>query len=217
VIGRRREWLQTLTKQEQTYQTLRPEVRALLRRQKQLEHRLHDLEELALARTLTIQAFQQITEALPDEIWLTKIEISKGPPAGGAAQEGGTIDGVLEGYSRSFQGVTRLMDQLKTTVGWTTVRPLSTSVATDPTTKDELIAFTVQVQQPLSVTKDAAPQGPLPSPRGAKSRGTQARPARSVERKPAKTPASSRAGKPTGRAGASNQKTEVRSQTTENR
>jgi len=148
VLGRRQAMLQNLIQQEQTYQTLRPEVRTLLQQQAQFEHRLNQLEELALARTLIIQAFQRLVEALPNEIWLARLELSKD----------GTIDGTLEGYSSSFQSLTRLMDQLKTSVGWTTVKPLATAVTTDPATGKELVAFTVQVQQHLQEKTTTGPE-----------------------------------------------------------
>jgi Tfp pilus assembly protein PilN len=155
VLERRQALLQNLIQKEQTYQTLRPEVRALLQRQAKLEHRLNQLQELARARTLVIQVVHRLVEVLPDEIWLTRLELSKDLPAATAAQAGGTLDGTLEGYASSFQSLTRLMDQLKTSVGWTTVKPLATAVTMDPQTGKEAVAFTVQVQQPLKpVTSD---------------------------------------------------------------
>ena len=69
------------------------------------------------------------------------------------------MDGVIEGYARSFQGVTVFMDRLKSLAGWTTVKPLGTTVTTDPATGKELVAFMVQVQRPMvpPVSEEANP------------------------------------------------------------
>jgi len=158
--------LATLTKQAQTYQMLRPEVRGMLQRQLKVEQRLRQLQDVAFARVLVSQAFQRVVEVLPDEVWLTKLEFSKlSPVASSAAQEGGRLEGVLQGYSRSFQGVTQLMDSLRTSVGWAVVRPLATTVTTDPASGEELVSFTVQIQHTLPTTQaePAAPQQDKPA------------------------------------------------------
>ncbi len=158
--------LQHLLAQERTYQKLRPEVRTLLQHHAQLEARLQQLEGLVLDRGILIQAFQQVTEAMPDDVWFTTLELSKGA----------ALEGVVEGYSRSFQGVTRLMDQLKSSVGWTSVKPLATTVTTDAATGKEQVAFTVQLQQPFP------PPAPPTTPRS--------------EASASRAPASHPAGKP---------------------
>lgn len=140
ILQVRQDTLQRLVTQEQTYQQLRPEARAMIRRHAQIDARLHQLEDLAAARMLVVQALQRLTDVLPDEIWLAKLDLSKDDTA---------MSGQLEGYSRSFQSVTQLMDQLKSSAGWATVKPLATTVTTEPTSGNELVAFTIRVQQPL--------------------------------------------------------------------
>ncbi len=54
---------------------------------------------------------------------------------------------MVEGYAKSFQGMNRLMEQLKATGSWASVKPIATAVTTDATTNQQLIAFTVQAQQ----------------------------------------------------------------------
>ena len=176
MLRARQALLDRLTKQEQQYHTLRPDIRAMLQVQEQYRKRLQQLAELASARPLAIQAFRQLVEVLPEEAWLTKVELTKGR----------TVEGSLEGYAKSFQGVTRLMDQLKSTVGWPTVKLLGTNVVTDPTTSKELVVFTVQLQQPLANTPAAegqAPAEPAENAKPSKTTGsTKARPAASASK-----------------------------------
>ncbi|MBI3320166.1 MAG: PilN domain-containing protein [Candidatus Omnitrophica bacterium] len=140
ILKVRQDTWQRLVVQEQTYQKLRPEARAMIRRQAQIETRLHQLDDLAAARALIVQALHHLTEVLPDEIWLAKLDLSKDDTA---------MNGQVEGYSRSFQSVTQLMDQLKSSAGWASVKPLATTVTTEPTSGKELVAFTIRVQQAL--------------------------------------------------------------------
>ncbi|MBI3322934.1 MAG: PilN domain-containing protein [Candidatus Omnitrophica bacterium] len=160
VLRDRQGRLAKLTAQEQTYQMMRPEVRAQLKRQARFEDRLSQLQDVALGRSRLAQVFEQLVGVMPDEIWLAKLELSKDVPRpAGAAQGAGTMDGVVEGYARSFQGVTVFMDRLKSLAGWTTVKPLGTTVTTDPATGKELVAFMVQVQRPMTPpASEASPE-----------------------------------------------------------
>ena len=138
-VQRRQEMLATLTKQEQQYQTLRPEARTLLKRQARVEARLRQLEAVARTRPRVIRAFGQLADVMPDEIWLTKADLIKDVD----------LDGVVEGYARSFESLTRFMDLLKSSAGWAGVKLLGTTVTADKTTGKELVSFTIQLQQPL--------------------------------------------------------------------
>jgi Tfp pilus assembly protein PilN len=134
VLRARQGALQALLAQEQTYTQLRPEAQALLKQQRHLEERLGELKQLMDTRAVLITAFRQIAEALPDEIWLTKLELS--------SRE--TTEAMIEGYAKSFQGMNRLMEQLKASGQWASAKPIATTVTTDATTNQQLIAFTVQ-------------------------------------------------------------------------
>ncbi|MBI4342889.1 MAG: PilN domain-containing protein [Candidatus Omnitrophica bacterium] len=141
--GRRARVLELLERREQLYQTLRPEVRELIQRQQETERRTLQLEQLVRSGPLVTQLLAKVAEILPDGAWLTSAAYSK---------SGLLVEGMLEGRARSFQDVTKLFDQLKVAAGMTTVKPLSTSVTTDPDTGKELIVFSVQVQRPLHMT-----------------------------------------------------------------
>jgi Tfp pilus assembly protein PilN len=165
-LARKRDGLQTLMKQEQTYQSLRPEIRTVIAQQGRLAHRVDQLTELSRRRSLVPEALERMVEALPDEVWLTKVELTKSDTE---------LSGLLEGHSRSFQGVTKLMDQLKSAVGWSMVKPLATTVTTDQATGKELIAFAVQSGQPLPPVTDG---GSAASPSGEAAAGSSTKPAR---------------------------------------
>ncbi|MDP3723255.1 MAG: PilN domain-containing protein [Candidatus Omnitrophota bacterium] len=138
-VGRRhRLVLESIERQERLYRTLRSEIRALLQRQERLQERHHQLERVVGDARVVAQVLGRITEALPEEVWLTKLECARG---------GAAIDGVLEGRAKSFQQVTQLLDQLKSVAGMTSVKPLSTTVITDPGTGKEVVAFAVQLQR----------------------------------------------------------------------
>jgi Tfp pilus assembly protein PilN len=139
IRGRRAAILDSLEKREQLYQTLRPDVRALLQQQARVEQRGAQLQRLADQGPAVTQALARVADTLPDDIWLTSADLTKS----------GLIHGVVEGQAKSFQDVTKFFEQLKTGAGMTTVKPLSTSVTVDPASGKESIAFGVQVQQPL--------------------------------------------------------------------
>ncbi|MBI3087728.1 MAG: PilN domain-containing protein [Candidatus Omnitrophica bacterium] len=154
-LQRRQEMLATLAKQEQQYQALRPEARGLLKRQARVEARLRQLEAVARTRPRVIRAFGQLADVMPDEIWLTKADLIKDVE----------LDGVVDGYARSFESLTRFMDLLKSSAGWTGVKLLGTTVTTDKTTGKELVSFTVQLQQPLgSPQQDGGGEAAVESP-----------------------------------------------------
>lgn len=159
-----RERLEGLRKQEGLYESVRPEVKRLLQRQEQLEHRLQQLQTIGKLRITVIGALQTLTDSLPDEIWLTKVELIKT----------GSLDGVVEGFSRTFEGVTKLVERLKLALPGATVKPLGTTVTVDPASGKELIAFTVQLQQPLEPPKPEAaaaePQAAAPAAKSTKSK-----------------------------------------------
>lgn len=135
---RRLRVLDALTARERLYQTLRPDVRALLQRQQRLERLSRQLERLIGETPLLTQAFAQVADALPDQVWLTKTEYTK---------TDSSLDGVIEGRAPSFQEVTQLLERLKSLAGMTNVKPLSTSIVTDPLTSKELVAFAVQIER----------------------------------------------------------------------
>jgi hypothetical protein len=57
------------------------------------------------------------------------------------------------------------MDQLKSSVGWSTVRPLATTVTTEPATGVELVAFTIQIHHKFRLS------APLPTRPGESKAG----------------------------------------------
>ena len=126
MLDSRQRVVQHLVEQEQLYQQLRPEVRRLREHQAALEQRLRDLDRITLVQGRAEAAFQRIAQALPDTAWLTTAILTKTT----------ALEGTLEGRARSFQGVTELMERLKS-AGWETVKPLSTTVVTDAVTGAE--------------------------------------------------------------------------------
>ena len=185
-LSRKQDALQVLMKQEQTYQSLRPEIRALTAKQSRVAHRLDQLMELSRRHSLVPDALERMIEALPDEVWLTKAELTKADDA---------LTGGLEGHSLSFQGVTKLMDQLKSGVGWSIVKPLATTVTADQASGKELITFAVHCEQPLPLLTDetagSAPAGETSKGDASKS----SRPKPPAKSKAAAKPADARSGR----------------------
>jgi len=156
VRRRRAGVLEALEQRERLYRTLRPEVRALLRQQEYTEGRSRQLAQLIVERFAVTELLARIAQALPVDIWLTKLECGKSRLPTAPEGRADIMDGLLEGRARSFQDVTRFFDQLKQVAGITAVKPLSTSVVTDGADGREAVAFAVQVQRPL---ESAAPPG----------------------------------------------------------
>ena len=140
IRAQRLEILRTLERREQLYQTLRPEVRAMLQQQQDLEDRNHRLGQLAGEAQALTRLLHEVAAALPDHVWLTRAECLK---------RDGVLIGRLEGRAASFQEVTQLFERLKSVAKMTMVKPLSTTVTTDAASGKELISFAVQVQRSL--------------------------------------------------------------------
>lgn len=129
--------LALLTEWERTSQALRPEVRTLIRRQAHVERRTAQLRELVAGRVLLSRVLTQLAAAMPDDVWLSKLEVSKD----------GQVEGVLEGRAKSFQSVTQFMDRLKSVAHMTGVKPLATTVMIDEATGKELVSFSIVIER----------------------------------------------------------------------
>jgi Tfp pilus assembly PilM family ATPase/Tfp pilus assembly protein PilN len=162
VRSRRAVILQSLEKQERLYRTLRPKTQALIRHQQYLQGRSDQLARLVADRMVLARLLAQVSEALPDTAWLTKLECTKE----------GLVEGMLEGRAKSFQDVTQFLDRLKSVAEMTTVKPLATNVTVDAASGKELVAFSVQIQRqaapaatPELPVKDEPPAKPNRSSR----------------------------------------------------
>ncbi|MBI1991724.1 MAG: PilN domain-containing protein [Candidatus Omnitrophica bacterium] len=149
---RRARILEVLRRQEQLYQSLRPDVRSLLQRQHGMQQRIQRLERLVEDAPAAAQLLAQVAEALPDDVWLSKLECSKTSlPVGMMGSPVEMLEGVLEGRARSFQTLTRFLETLKSSAGPSmTIKPLSTNVAQDEASGKEVVVFAVQVQRLLA-------------------------------------------------------------------
>ena len=147
VRARRLSVQRALEQRERLYQTLRPEVRALIQRQQETERRSLRLEQLFGEAPVLTRQVGQIAEVLPREAWLTRLECSK--------SDG--LLGLVEGRATSFQDVTKFLEALKGIAGMPTVKPLATNVVSDEATGRETIAFSVELQRPR---QPPAPGGP---------------------------------------------------------
>ncbi len=146
VRHRRRVVLGSLQRQERLYQTLRPEVRAMLQRQERILQRSLQLEQLVLDAPALTQLLAHITQVLPEGMWLTKFEAARSGSSPSATAPSGTIDALLEGRARSFQDVNQALNQLKTIPGMGAVKLLTNAVTTDPASGKEVIVFSLQLQ-----------------------------------------------------------------------
>ena len=149
--------LQELERREHLYLTLRPEVRSTIQRQQHTDRRNAQLQQLLVNGTMLSRLLAQLTDAMPNGIWLTLLDCAKSA-AGPAAQANSAelMTGTLEGRSSSFQDVTQFMDRLKSVAAMSAVKPLSTNVITDETSGKEAIGFAVQVQRSLEPPTVAA-------------------------------------------------------------
>jgi Tfp pilus assembly protein PilN len=150
VRQRRVQILTSLERRERLYQSLRPEIRAMLQRQQHTQRRMRQLERLGLEADALTDLLAQVAAVLPDSVWLTKLESVKPVPVAGAreAAAGSVAEALLEGRAKAFQDVTQLLDRLKAIPGVASVKPLSTSVVPDGGGggKEEVV-FAVQVQR----------------------------------------------------------------------
>lgn len=166
VRSRRASILASLDTEERLYRTLRPKAQALLRAQQRLQERSDSLERLVAERAVLTRLLAQVSEALPERVWLTKLECAKN----------GRLEGMLEGRATSFQDVTQFLDRLKTVAGMTNIKPLATTVIADPGTGQELIAFSVQIERQAAAAPAATPEEEPPaSPAEPKRKGATRR------------------------------------------
>lgn len=164
VRSRRALILHALEQEERLYHTLRPKAQALLRHQQRLQERSHQLAQLAADRVALTRLLSQAADALPESVWLTKLESTKN----------GVVAGMLEGRATSFQDVTQFFDRLKTVAGMTNIKPLATNVIKDQLTGKELIAFSVQMERQAAQPPVAAADAEAPvKPAGPKRKGAK--------------------------------------------
>ncbi len=138
ITRRRAHVLEVLARREQLYQSLRPDLRALLQRQQDLYDRTSQLEGAAVESAVAGQLLVKVIEALPDAAWLTTVQLTKTATL---------LEGQIEGRASTFQEVTQFFERLKSVAGLTTVKPLATTVLKEG--DRESIAFNVQVQRAL--------------------------------------------------------------------
>lgn len=158
VRSRRAHVLKLLERQERLYQSLRPDVQALLRRQQRLQAHSRQLEELIADRAILAHVLAQVSGVLPDSVWLIKADLYK--------EDG--IRGILEGRARSFQDVTHFLDQLKNAAGMTSVKPLATSVMMDEATKKEVVTFSVHIERTPPAAEAVSEKEPVKPSKGKK-------------------------------------------------
>ena len=170
---RRLHVLQAVEQQARLYHALRPQVRALIQRQQRIEQRSAQLSRLSGDSLLLGMLLIHVADALPDTMWLTSFECSQGAA--------GALDGIIQGRAKSFQDATQFLDRLKTVAGMTSAKPLSTSVATDPATGKEVVAFSIQVQRALAAAPKPADAEEPSKPSASRMPG--ARPARKDKEK----------------------------------
>lgn len=160
-------------RQERLYRSLRPQVRAMLQRQEHAQERLQRLRQLAEGAGRLPQLVAQVAQGLPDDVWLTALACAKVQPVGAASSQE-RLEVSLEGRATSFQALTQLMDRLKTVADMTTVKPLSTSVTTDPLNGKEVVLFSIQAQKaPRELPRAASAETDASTP--ALSRKTRSR------------------------------------------
>lgn len=156
VRQRRLRLLQSLEQKQRLYQSLRPEVRELFKRQQHIQRRTAQLERLVGEGSRLTQMLAHVAAALPDTVWLTKLECTKDGV--------GLVEGTLEGRAKSFQDVTQFFERLKSVAGMTNVKPLATNVVNDQATGKEVVTFAVQVQrQPAPAPSVNPDHEPAPS------------------------------------------------------
>ncbi len=129
--------LTQLQQREQTYQVLRTELRTLLKQQMELERRTQQFQGLVAGRAAVEDVLSRVVGAMPDDVWLTKLTLSKD----------GLIEGTLEGQGKSFQSVTQFIDRLKGEADMTTVQPLSTQVKAEGPAGAEVVAFSIVIER----------------------------------------------------------------------
>ncbi len=142
--------VQALERRHTLYQQLRPEVRALVQQQHELEQRSAQLQRLLDEAPTLAWLLVRATGAMPDMVWLTKVEWSRDP----------IPQGLLEGRARNFQDLTEFVERLKKIEGIANAKPLSTTVSADPASGREEIVFAVQCQAaaPAPASEAAEPE-----------------------------------------------------------
>jgi len=136
--------LEVLEKREQVYQNLRPEIRTLIQSQSQLEDRIRSLRGLVSSRSAVGSFLVNVNAAMPDEVWLTKVEATRTD----------VLEGFIEGRGKSFQAVTAFIEQLKLLPGVRNVKPLSTKVMKDEKNGREIVVFSVVIQAASEPAQD---------------------------------------------------------------
>ncbi len=124
--------LESLQQRQKQYERLRPTLRAILKQQEEAQQRTQQLTRLVNEPAVLTRYFISISEALPADVWLTKLELSREESIAASGFQRRIINGILEGHASSFNSVTQFVEQLKQLEGVSSVKPLATHVITLP-------------------------------------------------------------------------------------
>jgi Tfp pilus assembly protein PilN len=119
------------------YKTYEPKIKKTQDREDVLKSRIGTLYQTALSRSIWLDVLKNISEILPQDIWITDISgvisIEK--------SSFGRLD--LNGRALSYQSVNNFVSMLKSSKNFKEVKPVSSSVDKDIKTLEEVVKFSI--------------------------------------------------------------------------
>lgn len=137
-------YLEEIKKTIKTYQTYEPKIKELELKNQLLKNQVRSLYSVLRQRQTWLDVLHRLEKFLPKEVWLVSYEGTLDLTSSSSQD---TAAGVVRivGRSLSYQGVTEFVSNLKSSVQFTQVKPVSSNIKKSET-GDEIVEFQVEMK-----------------------------------------------------------------------
>lgn len=136
-------YLEEIKKTIKTYQSYEPKIKELELKNQLLKNQVSSLYGVLRQRQTWLDVFQRLEKFLSKEVWLISYEGTLDLTSGSHDATAGIVR--IVGRSLSYQGVTEFVSNLKNSVQFTQVKPVSSNIKKSET-GDEIVEFQVEMK-----------------------------------------------------------------------
>ncbi len=136
-------YLEEIKKTIKTYQSYEPKIKELELKNHLLKNQVSSLYGVLRQRQTWLDVLQRLEKSLPKEVWLMSYEGTLDLTSGSQDATAGVVR--IVGRSLSYQGVTEFVSNLKNSVQFTQVKPVSSNIKKSET-GDEIVEFQVEMK-----------------------------------------------------------------------
>jgi Tfp pilus assembly protein PilN len=136
-------YLEEIKETIKTYQSYEPKIKELELKNQLLRNQVSSLYGVLRQRQTWLDVLQRLEKFLPKEVWLMSYDGTLDLTAGSQNATAGIVR--IVGRSLSYQGVTEFVSNLKNSVQFTQVKPVSSNIKKSET-GDEIVEFQVEMK-----------------------------------------------------------------------